>query len=99
MEDLRAEPNADLEVTQREVVRVVLASFVGTFIEWYDYFIFGSAAALVFPKLFFAGMPPAVAGIVSLGTIGVTFVTRPIGAVVFGHFGDTIGRKKCSSLH
>jgi MFS family permease len=94
MEGPKTEFDAHIEVTPREVVRVALASFAGTFIEWYDYFIFGAAAALVFPKLIFAGMPPAVAGIVSLGTIGVTFVTRPIGAIIFGHFGDTIGRKK-----
>jgi MFS transporter, MHS family, shikimate and dehydroshikimate transport protein len=83
-----------LEVSRQDVVKVVLASFIGTFIEFYDYFIFGAAAALVFPKLFFSSLPPAVATIVSFATIGVTFVTRPLGAIIFGHYGDTIGRKR-----
>lgn len=73
--------------------RVAFASLIGTFIEFYDFFIYGSAAALVFPKLFFSNLPPVTASIVSFATLGAAFVTRPIGAAVFGHFGDTVGRK------
>jgi MFS family permease len=90
---LHGSASATSKPRRDEVIKVAAASFVGTYIEWYDYFIFGAAAALIFPKLIFAGMPPAVATIVSLGTIGVTFITRPVGAVIFGHFGDTLGRK------
>ncbi len=79
--------------SQAVTMRTAIASLVGTFIEFYDYFIYGAAAALVFPKLFFSSMPPLTASLVSFGTLGVAFVTRPLGAVIFGHFGDTIGRK------
>lgn len=79
--------------TPKAVKRVAFASLVGTFIEFYDYFIYGAAAALVFPKLFFSNLSPTVATVVSFATLGVAFITRPLGAVLFGHFGDTIGRK------
>ncbi|WP_158782374.1 MFS transporter [Pantoea sp. BAV 3049] len=85
--------NEDEQIDKKELSRVALASLIGTFIEFYDYFIYGAAAALIFPHLFFSDMPPTVATIVSFATLGVAFVTRPIGAVIFGHFGDTIGRK------
>jgi MFS family permease len=62
--------------------------------EWYDYFLYGSAAALVFPKLFFAGMPGGVATVVSLASFGVSFLFRPLGGIIFGHFGDRVGRKQ-----
>ncbi|SEQ26471.1 Major Facilitator Superfamily protein [Faunimonas pinastri] len=78
---------------EQSVAKVAFASLIGTFIEFYDYFIYGAAAALVFPKLFFSTMPPAVATIVSFATLGVTFITRPLGALIFGHYGDTVGRK------
>lgn len=80
--------------SRNDVVKVALASFVGTFIEFYDFFLYGAAAALIFPHLFFSDMTPTVASIVSFATLGVTFITRPLGAVIFGHYGDTIGRKK-----
>lgn len=79
--------------TAKTVSKVAFASMIGTFIEFYDYFIYGAAAALVFPKLFFSNMAPLTASIVSFATLGVAFITRPIGGVLFGHFGDTIGRK------
>jgi metabolite-proton symporter len=66
---------------------------VGTSLEWYDHFIYGSAAALVFPKLFFDQTHPLTATLLSLATYGVAFVARPVGAAVFGHFGDRFGRK------
>ncbi|WP_051579831.1 MFS transporter [Pseudonocardia acaciae] len=74
--------------------RAALSGFLGTSMEWYDYFLYGSAAALVFPKLFFQGMPGGVATVVSLASFGVSFLFRPLGGVVFGHFGDRVGRKQ-----
>ncbi len=73
--------------------RVVLASFIGTTIEWYDFFLYGTAAALVFNKLFFPTLDPLTGTLSSYGTFAMGFVARPIGGIVFGHFGDRIGRK------
>ena len=73
--------------------RVVVASFIGTTIEWYDFFLYGTAAALVFNKLFFPGMEPLAGTMASFGTYAVGFFARPLGGIVFGHFGDTVGRK------
>jgi metabolite-proton symporter len=72
---------------------VVLASFVGTSIEWYDFFLYGTAAALVFGKLFFPALDPLAGTMASFGTYAVGFFARPMGAVVFGHYGDKLGRK------
>ena len=74
--------------------RVVAASLVGTTIEWYDFFLYGSAAALVFNKLFFPDYDPLVGTMLAFATYAVGFVARPLGGIVFGHFGDRIGRKK-----
>lgn len=74
--------------------RVAQASLAGTTIEWYDFYIYGTAAALVFPELFFPGLGDAAALVASFATFGVAFVARPVGAVVFGHYGDRIGRKR-----
>ena len=74
--------------------RIAIASCVGTTIEFYDFFIYGTAAALVFPKVFFPALGPAAAAVASFATFAVAFVARPVGAVVFGHFGDRIGRKR-----
>jgi len=73
--------------------RVAAASLAGTTLEFYDHFIYGAAAALVFPKLFFPQSEPLVATLLSLASYGVAFVARPLGAAVFGHFGDKLGRK------
>lgn len=73
--------------------RVVLASFIGTTIEWYDFFLYGTASALVFGKLFFTTLDPFAATMASFATYAVGFFARPLGGVVFGHFGDKIGRK------
>jgi MFS family permease len=87
-------PAADRGATQdRSLVRVTLASLAGTTLEFYDHFIYGTAAALVFPKVFFAQMTPELALALSLLTYGIAFVARPLGAIIFGHFGDRIGRK------
>ncbi|MBA8925410.1 metabolite-proton symporter [Kutzneria viridogrisea] len=73
--------------------RAVVASMIGTSIEWYDFFLYGTAAALVFPQLFFPSSAPFAGVLAAFGTQFVGFVARPIGAAVFGHFGDRIGRK------
>ncbi|MCH7744321.1 MAG: MHS family MFS transporter, partial [Proteobacteria bacterium] len=81
-------------VKEQSMRRVAATSLAGTSIEWYDFFIYGTAAALVFPTVFFpADMPPFVALIASFGTFAVGFIARPIGGVLFGHFGDLAGRK------
>lgn len=73
---------------------VVFASLVGTAVEWYDFFLYGSAAALVFGKLFFPESDPVTGTLLAFGTYALGFVARPLGGVVFGHFGDRVGRKK-----
>ena len=73
--------------------RVAAASLAGTTLEFYDHFIYGAAAALVFPKLFFPQSEPLVATLLSFASYGVAFVARPLGAAVFGHYGDKLGRK------
>jgi len=82
-----------MDAKQKEVRRVVLASFVGTVIEWYDYFLFGTAAALIFGPLFFPMDDPYVSRMASLGAFAIGFFARPLGGVVFGHYGDRVGRK------
>jgi MHS family shikimate/dehydroshikimate transporter-like MFS transporter len=72
---------------------VALASFAGTTIEWYDFFLYGTAAALVFNKVFFPTFAPLTGTLAAYGTYAVGFVARPLGGVIIGHFGDRIGRK------
>jgi metabolite-proton symporter len=74
-------------------VRIAVASFIGTAIEFYDFYIYGTAAALVFGSLFFPTFSALAGTLAAFATFGVGFVARPVGAVVFGHFGDRIGRK------
>ena len=74
--------------------RIALASFVGTAIEFYDFYIYGTAAALVFGAVFFPSFSPLAGTLAALATFAVGFVARPLGAVLFGHFGDRIGRKR-----
>ncbi|MFG3044444.1 MFS transporter [Streptomyces sp. NPDC048241] len=74
--------------------RIVAASLIGTTIEWYDFFLYGSAAALVFNKLFFPDSDPLVGTLLAFVTYAAGFAARPLGALVFGHFGDRLGRKK-----
>jgi MHS family shikimate/dehydroshikimate transporter-like MFS transporter len=73
--------------------QVALASFIGTAIEWYDFFLYGTAAALVFNELFFPKAEPAVGTLAAFATFAVGFAARPIGGLIFGHYGDRIGRK------
>src|SRR3712207_6524052 len=76
------------------IVKVVGASLVGTTVEWYDFFLYGSAAALVFNTLFFPDFDPLVGTLLAFATYAVGFAARPIGGIVFGHFGDKVGRKQ-----
>jgi MFS transporter, MHS family, shikimate and dehydroshikimate transport protein len=76
-----------------EIKRVVVSSVIGTAVEWYDFLIYGTAAALVFNKLFFPLSDPALGTIAAFGTYAVGFLARPLGAALFGHFGDRVGRK------
>ena len=73
--------------------QVLLASLVGTTIEFFDFYIYATAAVLVFPRLFFPASDPAAATLASLATFGIAFLARPIGSALFGHFGDRVGRK------
>lgn len=81
------------EVTGRQMTRVVLASMVGTAIEWYDFFLYGTISVLVFPKLFFLTSNVVISTLLSLLTFFVGFLARPFGGALFGHLGDRIGRK------
>ncbi|RFA08380.1 MFS transporter [Subtercola boreus] len=75
--------------------RVILASLIGTSIEFYDFYVYGTAAVLVFPKLFFPdNSNPTISLLSSFLVFGIAFIARPIGSIIFGHFGDRIGRKK-----
>lgn len=73
--------------------KVALASAIGATIEWYDFFIFGTAAGLIFNQLFFTNLDPITGTLVAYLTFAVGFVTRPVGSIIFGHYGDRIGRK------
>src|SRR5262245_11218735 len=84
---------ADAPVGRRAVIEAVVASTVGTTIEWYDFFLYGLMTALVFPRLFFPTDDPFVGQILSFLTFTVGFVARPLGGVIFGYLGDRIGRK------
>jgi len=80
--------------TESNIKKVALTSLSGTSIEWYDFFLYGAAAGLVFPKLFFGEVDPTTALILSFLTFAAGFIARPVGGIIFGHFGDIVGRKK-----
>lgn len=82
-----------MDSSPNSISKVVAASFIGTAIEWYDFFLYGTAAALVFNKLFFPTFDPLVGTMAAFGTYAVGFFARPLGGIVFGHFGDRVGRK------
>jgi MFS family permease len=88
-----SEPVGTSEHQPSSVTKVIVASLIGTSLEWYDFFIYGTAAALVFNKLFFPTFDPLVGTLLAFATYAVGFVSRPLGGVVFGHYGDKIGRK------
>jgi MFS transporter, MHS family, shikimate and dehydroshikimate transport protein len=83
----------DQDSTSADLRRVVWSSVLGSTVEWYDFLVYGTAAALLFNKLFFPRFSPALGTIAAFGSYGVGFVARPLGAAIFGHFGDRIGRK------
>ena len=85
--------NEPASLNESSTRRVALASFVGTMIEWYDFFIYGTAAALVFDELFFPAEDPFVGRMAAFGSFAIGFFMRPLGGVIFGHFGDRLGRK------
>ena len=74
--------------------QVLFASLIGTSIEFFDFYIYATAAVLVFPRLFFPATDPASSTLASLATFGIAFLARPVGSALFGHFGDRIGRKQ-----
>ena len=76
-----------------DIKRIVVSSVIGTAVEWYDFLIYGTASALVFNKLYFPLSDPALSTIAAFGTYAVGFLARPLGAAIFGHFGDRMGRK------
>ena len=81
-------------IKKDSVKTVILASMVGTMIEFYDFYAYGTASAAYFPKVFFPEVTPTIALLLSLLTFGVAFIARPLGSFVFGHYGDKMGRKK-----
>src|SRR5690242_20163675 len=89
----RAQEAAQTAERGRQIRKAALASTVGTTIEWYDYFLYGTAAALVFPQVFFPNASHYVGTLESFATYFVGFAARPVGAALFGHWGDRIGRK------
>ena len=82
-----------MNVDQKTLNRAVLSSLIGATIEWYDFFLFGVVAGVVLNKLYFPSANPAVSLMLAYATFAVGFITRPLGGIVFGHFGDRIGRK------
>lgn len=95
MENATKRMTVNNEKLERDPVKtVILASMMGTAIEFFDFYAYGTASAAYFPKVFFPQMTPLLATLLSLLTFGVAFVARPVGSFVFGHFGDRLGRKK-----
>ena len=80
-------------VSGADAGKIARAAFVGTALEWYDYFLFGTAAAIVFNRLFFTSLDPTAATLAAFATFGVGFAARPLGAVLFGYIGDRVGRR------
>ncbi len=91
-------PGSEQSVAPSSLRKIIFASIVGSMIEWYDFTLYGTAATLVFGKLFFPSADPAVGTLISIAAYGVGFLARPLGGAVFGHFGDRIGRKTMLSL-
>ena len=84
----------DGENSKENMQKVAFTALAGTSIEWYDFFLYGAAAALIFPTAFFGEATPSTALILSLLTFAAGFIARPIGGIIFGHYGDRVGRKK-----
>ena len=90
---IRGKPVTQAAAGKNPMSRIAFSACVGTTVEFYDFFIFGTAAALVFNKVFFPALGSAAGSMASLATFGVAFFVRPLGSILFGHFGDRIGRK------
>ena len=84
----------NIDKSKSNMQKVALTALAGTSIEWYDFFLYGAAAALIFPTAFFGDATPSTALILSLLTFAAGFIARPIGGIIFGHYGDKVGRKK-----
>ena len=97
--DATTGPAIDLDPSARRrmMIRAVTVSAIGTTIEWYDFFLYGVAAALVFPQKFFPKADPFTGTLLSFSTFFVGFAARPVGAALFGHYGDRAGRKTLMS--
>src|SRR3954467_4072164 len=93
VEGLEARLGGEQAGSTSTVKKVALAAFVGSTVEWYDFFLYGTAAALVFGDLFFPDSNPTVGTLAAFATFGVGFLFRPLGGAFFGHFGDRVGRK------
>jgi MFS family permease len=91
--DNQAQAASTALVSAKDVRKIAFAAFVGTALEWYDYFLFGTAAALVFNRTYFVTLDPAAATLAAFATFGVGFAARPIGALIFGFIGDRAGRR------
>lgn len=87
-------PEAEAPLKPTSMRRVGFASIAGSIVEYYDFFIYGTAAALVFPVAFFPALGPVAGTLASFATLGVAFIFRPLGGLIFGYFGDRLGRKK-----
>lgn len=90
----RVEHDTSVLTSEQQARRAALGSFVGAVVDWYDFLLYGIVAALVFNTQFFPNVSPAVGTLASLATFGVGFLFRPLGGIVFGHFGDRLGRKR-----
>src|SRR4051794_29031436 len=96
MQTPREHDGARPEDTGKTPVKAALASWIGSVLEYYDFFIYGTAAALVFGKVFFPGSDPATGTLLSFATYGVGYVARPVGALFMGHLGDATAASGCS---
>lgn len=88
------EPHLQASLTTPEMKRILASSFIGSAVEYYDFLLYATASAIVFNKVFFVNMPPAMATFASFATFAVGYLARPVGGALFGHYGDRIGRKK-----